>query len=87
MNKEYLGHICTAMMLNELEIIAWCFTLYLILHEYQTVEQGIPINLKNLIKFISSEELVIACAIFAKFVTNSEEERQANEVIEKLQLD
>lgn len=75
------------MMLNELEIIAWCFTLYLILHEYQTVEQGIPINLKNLIKFTSSEELVIACAIFAKFVTNSEEERQANEVIEKLQLD
>jgi len=31
-------------------------------------------NQENLIKFNCSDELVIACAIFAKFVTNSEEE-------------
>ena len=60
----YLGHICTTMMLNELEIIAWCFTLYTILHEYAEVQQ--MLGRENIIKFNSSEELVIACAIFAK---------------------
>lgn len=30
-DKEFLGHICTAMMLNEMEIITWCYTLYLVL--------------------------------------------------------
>ena len=44
-------------------------------------------NVENLVKFNSSDELVIACAIFAKFVTNSEEEKQANDIIEKLNLD
>lgn len=87
LNKEYLGHICTAMMLNELEIISWCFTLYMILHEYHMVSHSIPYTQPNLIKFISSDELVIACAIFAKFVNNSEQEQQANEIIEKLSLD
>jgi hypothetical protein len=75
LNKEYLGHICTAMMLNELEIIAWCFTLYLMLHEYELVSATVPMNVENLVKFNCSDELVIACAIFAKFVTNSEEEK------------
>ena len=63
------------MMLNELEIIAWCFTLYLMLHEYELVAGRVPMNVENLVKFNSSDELVIACAIFAKFVTNSEEEK------------
>jgi hypothetical protein len=75
LNKEYLGHICTAMMLNELEIIAWCFTLFLMMHEYELVSSSIPMNVENLVKFNCSDELVIACAIFAKFITNSEEEK------------
>ena len=70
LNKEYLGHICTAMMLNELEIIAWCFILYLILHEYKEVAMHVDQYGKNLIKFNSSDELVIACAIFAKVRTH-----------------
>jgi len=62
-NKVYLGHICTAMMLNELEIIAWCYTIYLIL-TYDVIKETI----KNygIIRFCNQDELVIACAIFAK---------------------
>lgn len=58
-DKEFLGHICTAMMLNEIEIIAWCFTIYKILNEYDSLGT-------QLVKFNDPEELVIACAIFSK---------------------
>ena len=58
-DKDFLGHICTAMMLNEIEIIAWCFTIYKILNEYETVGT-------DKVKFNDPEELVIACAIFSK---------------------
>lgn len=37
-NKDYLGHICTVMMLNEMEIISWCYNLYLILSNYESIE-------------------------------------------------
>jgi len=30
-DKKYLGHICTAMMLNELEVIVWCYTIYVLM--------------------------------------------------------
>jgi hypothetical protein len=40
----------------------------------------------NLIKFASSEELVISCAIFAKFVANSLDDNQAQLIIRDLQL-
>jgi len=62
-DKEFLGHICTAMMLNELEIIAWCFCIYKILKDFQSLETA-------KVKFNNPEELVIACAIFSK-VTQS----------------
>ena len=41
LDKVFLGHICTAMMLNEFELVVWCFTLYNILNQYQVIEQGI----------------------------------------------
>lgn len=66
MDKEFLGHICTAMMLNEIEIISWCFILYTILSNYQAVEAHIGDAASNIVKFNNPEELVIACAIFAK---------------------
>ena len=65
-DKEFLGHICTAMMLNEIEIISWCFILYTILSNYQAVEAHIGDAASNIVKFNNPEELVIACAIFAK---------------------
>lgn len=40
-DKEFLGHICTATMMNELEIIAWCYTIYLMLH-YELISAEIP---------------------------------------------
>ena len=68
LDKVFLGHICTAMMLNEFELVVWCFALYTILNQYQTIEDLIRDSeyKVNLIKFTSSEELVLACAIFAK---------------------
>ena len=32
LDKVFLGHICTAMMLNEFELVVWCFALYTILN-------------------------------------------------------
>lgn len=66
MDKEYLGHICTVMMLNEMEIIAWCYTIYLILNRYDEIEAAIGQGQINTVKFINPEELVLACAIFSK---------------------
>jgi hypothetical protein len=64
-DKEFLGHICTATMMNELEIIAWCYTIYLMLH-YQLISSEVTKDNLHLIKFCHPDELVIACAIFAK---------------------
>jgi len=51
------------MMLNELEIIAWCYAIYLLLtYDLIYKQYGEESNLK----FCSSDELVLACAIFAK---------------------
>lgn len=65
-NKQYLGHICTLMMLNELEIIAWCYTMYLLL-TYDHIEERL--TKANDIKFCSQDELVLAAAIWAKVST------------------
>jgi hypothetical protein len=62
-NKGYLGHICTAMRLNELEIIAWCYAIYLLL-TYELI--GNKYGNETPLKFCSSYELVLACAIFSK---------------------
>ncbi len=62
-DKEFLGHICTAMMLNELEIIAWCYTIYLML-TYNLIDE--VVGKDSIVKFRNPDELVIACAIFAK---------------------
>lgn len=62
-DKEYLGHICTAMMLNELEIITWCYGIYLML-DYKLVKSDYGPHSK--LKFKSAEELVLACSLFAK---------------------
>ena len=88
LDKVFLGHICTAMMLNEFELVIWCFSLYTILNQYQMIEDLVKDDgyKENLIKFASSEELVISCAIFAKFVANSLEENQAQLIIRDLQL-
>ena len=58
-NKKFLGHICTAMMFNELEIIVWCYTLYCLM----TIEEVRP---WETVKFTNQDELVLAAAIFAK---------------------
>jgi hypothetical protein len=52
-------------MMNELEIIAWCYTIYLMLH-YELISSDVPKEKIHLIKFCHPDELVIACAIFAK---------------------
>ena len=69
LDKVFLGHICTAMMLNEFEIAVWCYALYIILNEYNLIKDVAGVD--NLIKFKSSEELVISCAIFAKVSINN----------------
>ena len=58
-NKKYLGHICTAMMMNELEIIVWCFTIYCLM----TLEE---LRDQDIVKYANQDELVLATAIFAK---------------------
>ena len=58
-NKNFLGHICTAMMLNELEVIVWCYTLYCLM----TIED---IRQFETVKFANQDELVLAASIFAK---------------------
>ena len=62
-DKEYLGHICTAMMLNELEIITWCYAIYLLL-DYGLIDEYV--GDQSLLKFSTPDELVVACSIFAK---------------------
>jgi hypothetical protein len=54
-------------MFNELEIITWCFTIYLLLN-YTDVEQYFRDNgkLGGEVKFCNRDELVLAAAIFAK---------------------
>jgi len=64
-NKEYLGHICTVMMLNELEIITWCYGIYLLL-EYSLIKENY--GKESVLKFSNPEELVLACSIFAKVI-------------------
>jgi hypothetical protein len=61
-DKKYLGHICTAMTMNELEVIVWCYTIYVLMtfNEIKDLES---------IRYCSQDELVISTAIFAK-VTN-----------------
>ena len=54
-------------MLNELEIIAWCYTIYLLL-TYDEIDAQLKTN--SLVKFRHPDELVISSAIFAK-VRNS----------------
>ena len=58
-NKTYLGYICTIMMLNELEIITWCYTLYRLMTDLE-------IKASNYIRFNNQDELVLATAILAK---------------------
>jgi hypothetical protein len=58
-------------MLNEMEIISWCYTIYLILGEYHIIEQHlqhIGRGSQSIVKFCHPEELVLACAIFAKVI-------------------
>ena len=66
-DKVFLGHICTAMMLNELEIIAWCYAIYLML-TYDLIHEFLGDQSK--LKFRNPDELVLACAIFAKVCIN-----------------
>ena len=51
------------MMFNELEIITWCYAIYLLL-DYDLLDR--ELGNKSELKFLSSEELVLSCAIFAK---------------------
>ena len=62
-DKSFLGHLCTAMMFNELEIIAWCYTIYLLL-TYDPI--GRELGKDSILKFRHPDELVLASAIFAK---------------------
>lgn len=58
------------MMLNELEIIAWCYTIYLLL-TYDDINK--KLGESSIVKFRCQDELVIASAIFAK--VNSSDSR------------
>lgn len=51
------------MMFNELEIIAWCYTIYLLL-TYEEI--GKKFQKDSILKFRHPDELVLASAIFAK---------------------
>lgn len=64
-DKDYLGHICTAMMLNELEIITWCYAIYLLL-EYSLIYENYGQD--SILKFSTPDELVLGCGIFAKVI-------------------
>ena len=62
-DKAFLGHISTMMKLNELEIIAWCYTIYLLL-DYDLIAKNYQNN--SLLKYQNSDELVLASCLFAK---------------------
>jgi hypothetical protein len=51
------------MMLNELEIITWCYGIYLLL-DYELIEESWGEN--SILKFSTPDELVLSCSIFAK---------------------
>ena len=55
------------MMLNELEIISWCYTMYLLM-TYDDIKYHLEKNNKAEfeVKFNNRDELVLAAAIFAK---------------------
>lgn len=95
-NKQYLGHLCTVMMFNELEIISWCYTMYLLL-TYDEIKYHLEKDGKSHseVKYCNRDELVLAAAIFAKvkykfnnfqFACNNEDEEHANYVIGTLNL-
>lgn len=62
-DKTYLGHICTAMMMNELEVIVWCYTIY-ILMTFDSIKYMMNV------KFCNQDELVLTTAILAKVLIN-----------------
>jgi hypothetical protein len=49
-------------MFNELEIIAWRYAIFLTL-TYKLIDENVE---GSIIKFRNPDELVLACAIFAK---------------------
>eukprot|EP00350_Pseudokeronopsis_sp_OXSARD2_P002596 CAMPEP_0170542844 /NCGR_PEP_ID=MMETSP0211-20121228/2147_1 /TAXON_ID=311385 /ORGANISM="Pseudokeronopsis sp., Strain OXSARD2" /LENGTH=134 /DNA_ID=CAMNT_0010846039 /DNA_START=500 /DNA_END=904 /DNA_ORIENTATION=+ len=65
-------------MMNELEVIVWCYTIYVLM----TCDEIRQFNTK----FNNEGELVLATAIFAKFGTNDENDPQATMMVEKLHL-
>ena len=68
-DKEFLGHICTIMMLNELEIIVWCYTIYLLLVDENTYDDiTAHIQQEPSLKFCHPDELVLASALFSKVI-------------------
>jgi hypothetical protein len=87
-DKEFLGHICTLMQLNELEIIVWCYTIYLLLIDENTFgdireNKG---GMEPSIMFCHPDELVLASAIFAKFSACGLDDRHTNMVIGEIGL-
>jgi len=71
------------MMLNELEIITWCYAIYLLL-DHRLISQ--ELGEESILKFASSEELVLTCGIFAKFACNDINDQHTLCIIEKLNL-
>eukprot|EP00349_Pseudokeronopsis_sp_Brazil_P000413 CAMPEP_0202962460 /NCGR_PEP_ID=MMETSP1396-20130829/6570_1 /ASSEMBLY_ACC=CAM_ASM_000872 /TAXON_ID= /ORGANISM="Pseudokeronopsis sp., Strain Brazil" /LENGTH=110 /DNA_ID=CAMNT_0049683065 /DNA_START=437 /DNA_END=769 /DNA_ORIENTATION=+ len=65
-------------MMNELEVIVWCYTIYVLM----TCDEIRHFNTK----FNNEAELVLATALFAKFGCNDEHDPQANMMIDKLSL-
>lgn len=57
------------MMFNELEIISWCYTMYLLM-TYEEIKEHLEKEPKPIgeVKYCNRDELVLAAAIFAKVI-------------------
>lgn len=69
-NLRFIGAVSTALRFNEIEILTWCFGVYLFLIEdkifFRQLITRIKPGEKVYLKWRRADELVISCAIFAK---------------------
>ena len=71
---RFIGAVSTALRFNEIEILSWCYGVYLLL----VLDKVFFKMLRRLwqkethIQFRRLDELVVSCAIFAKILNNLE---------------
>ena len=75
---SWIGSVNLTLCLNEIEILSWCYGVYLFLVEdasfFQQLRSVIGDNAKIVLKFQSAEEMLLSCAIFAKMVNNQQDD-------------